>query len=123
MDSCGIITGFDTYANITKGISQNTVEDPAALANGVPYCSTSYSNVPINGGTYMQQYQWRACSCSITGSGTSTLKDNTYASICNSECARAHVVAAIATAAATPRQFIRSLFVVLQFALARAAPT
>ena len=86
MDSCGVITGFDTYANITKGISQNTVENPAALANGIPYCSTSYSNVPINGGTYMMQYQWRPCLCSI-GAGPFTLKDGTYASICNSECA------------------------------------
>jgi hypothetical protein len=88
VDSCGIITGFDTYDNITRGISQNTAENPAALANGIPYCTTSASNVPINGGTYMQQYQWRACLCS-TGAGPSTLKDGTYAKICNSECARA----------------------------------
>ena len=44
----------------------------------------------------MQQYQWKQCLCSITGNGASTLKDGTYASICNSEqvqhmCVRARV--------------------------------
>ena len=42
------------------------------------------SNAPVNGGTYMQQYQWKQCLCSV-GAGPSTLKDGTYASICNSE--------------------------------------
>ena len=85
VDECGIVTGLATYKNITAGISQNTAEQPSLLVQGEPYCATSASNVPVNGGTYMQQYQWKQCLCSITGNGPSTLKDGTYASICNSQ--------------------------------------
>ncbi len=88
VDSCGIVTGLDTYNNITAGISQNTAEQPSLLVQGEPYCATSASNAPVNGGTYMQQYQWRQCLCTITGIGASTLKDGTYASICNSQSPR-----------------------------------
>ena len=84
MDECGVITGLATYANISAGIGQNSAEQPTLMAQGQPYCSYSASNTPVNGGTYMQQYQWSQCLCSTSG-GPSTLKDGTYASICNSE--------------------------------------